>query len=147
MISNNIDKMIMEAMKSHDETRTNTLRLIKAKFIEYKTSKGAKPIDDNIEITLLKKMVTQREESAAIYDNAGRAEQAKKERDEIAIISEFLPAPVDEGMIRAEFKNVVDGGIVCEKKNMGIIIKNIKAKYPQADGKLVASIVGEMINK
>ena len=45
-------------MKNKDNVRLSTLRLIKTKFLEYKTSKGAKPIDNNMEISLLKKMTS-----------------------------------------------------------------------------------------
>jgi len=146
MIYNNIDKLIAEAMKSHDEVRLQTLRLIKTKFLEYKTSKGAKPIDENIEINLLRKMVTERMDSIAIYLSANRKELAEKERNEVNIIKEFLPAEVTEDQIKMVFKKILNQGVEPVKKNMGIFIKGIKAELPTADGKVVSTFVSSKLS-
>lgn len=146
MIYNNIDKLIAEAMKEHDNIRLSTLRLIKTKFLEYKTSKGAKPIDENIEITILRKMVNERKDSIEQYIAAGRPELAEKERKEMEIISEFLPAPITEENILEKFNSLLEEGIDPIRKNMGIFIKRIKDSYPTADGKMVSTIVSSKLS-
>lgn len=143
MIYNNIDKLIAEAMKNHDNIRLSTLRLIKTKFLEYKTSKGAKPIDESIEINLLRKMVSEREDSVQIYLSAGRNELADKEMKEINIIKEFLPAEVTEEQIAEAFKKSLVDGVEPIKKNMGVFIRNIKTLLPTADGKTVSAYVSK----
>lgn len=143
MIYNSIDKLIAEAMKNHDNIRLSTLRLVKTKFLEYKTSKGAKPIDESIEINLLRKMVSEREDSVQIYLSAGRNELADKEMKEINIIKEFLPAEVTEEQIAEAFKKSLADGIEPIKKNMGIFIRNIKTLLPTADGKTVSTYVSK----
>lgn len=146
MIYNSIDKLIAEAMKEHDNIRLSTLRLIKTKFLEYKTSKGAKPIDENIEITILRKMVNERKDSIEQYIAAGRPELAEKERKEMEIISEFLPAPITEENILEKFNSLLEEGIEPIRKNMGIFIKRIKDSYPTADGKMVSTIVSSKLS-
>jgi len=146
MIYNSIDKLIAEAMKEHDNIRLSTLRLIKTKFLEYKTSKGAKPIDENIEITILRKMVNERKDSIEQYTAAGRPELAEKERKEMEIISEFLPAPITEENILEKFNSLLEEGIEPIRKNMGIFIKRIKDSYPTADGKMVSTIVSSKLS-
>lgn len=146
MIYENIDKLIAEAMKNHDNIRLSTLRLIKTKFLEYKTSKGAKPIDESIEIQLLRKMVSERIDSINIYREAGRTELADKELNEMNIIKEFLPAEITEEQIQLAYQHVLEKGISPERKNMGIFIKSIREEYPTADGKLVSSVVSKNLS-
>lgn len=141
MIYDNIDNLIASAMKNHDNVRLSTLRLIKTKFLEYKTSKGAKPIDENIEITILRKMVNERMETVDIYRNAGRNELADKEEAEMNIIKEFIPEAPTEDKILEVFNNIANEGLTKERKNMGLFIKKIKEVLPLADGKTVSTVV------
>lgn len=141
MIYDNIDNLIASAMKNHDNVRLSTLRLIKTKFLEYKTSKGAKPIDENIEITILRKMVNERMETVDIYRNAGRNELADKEEAEMNIIKEFIPEAPTEDKILEVFNNIATEGLTKERKNMGLFIKKIKEVLPLADGKTVSTVV------
>lgn len=146
MIYNTIDKLIAEAMKNHDNVRLSTLRLIKTKFLEYKTSKGAKPIDEAIEISLLRKMVTERKDSIDIYLSAGRNELAEKELNEMNIIKEFLPKEVTEEQIAEAFNTVLETGVEPSRKNMGLFIRGIKEKLPTADGKMISTYVGSRLS-
>ncbi len=146
MIYENIDKLIAEAMKNHDNIRLSTLRLIKTKFLEYKTSKGAKPIDEAIEIILLRKMVAERKDAIGLYIAAGRNELAEKENNEMKIIQEFLPAEVTPEQIKEAFNAVLGTGIEPIKKNMGLFIRGIKEKLPTADGKSISTYVSQNLS-
>lgn len=146
MVYENIDKLIAEAMKNHDNIRLSTLRLIKTKFLEYKTSKGAKPIDEAMEITLLRKMVAERKDAIGLYIAAGRNELAEKENNEMKIIQEFLPAEVTPEQIKEAFNAVLGTGIEPIKKNMGLFIRGIKEKLPTADGKSVSTYVSQNLS-
>lgn len=146
MIYNSIDKLIAEAMKSKDEVRLQTLRLIKTKFLEYKTSKGAKPIDNNIEIQILNKMAIERKDAINIYKQAGREDLMIKEENELNIIKEFLPKEVTIEEIEAEFNIIKKTGVTTERKNMGVFIKKIKEKYPNVNGKLLADFVSKKLS-
>lgn len=146
MLYENIDKLIAEAMKNHDNIRLSTLRLIKTKFLEYKTSKGAKPIDEAMEITLLRKMVAERKDAIGLYIAAGRNELAEKENNEMKIIQEFLPVEVTPEQIREAFNAVLSTGIEPIKKNMGLFIRGIKEKLPTADGKSVSTYVSQNLS-
>jgi len=146
MIYENIDKLIAEAMKSKDEVRLQTLRLIKTKFLEYKTSKGAKPIDNNIEIQILNKMAIERKDAINIYKQANREDLMVKEENELNIIKEFLPKEVSVEEIEAEFNVIKKSGVTTERKNMGVFIKKIKEKYPNVNGKLLADFVSKKLS-
>ena len=140
MLNNQIDQLIKEAMLEKDALRTNVFRAIKAKFLEFKTAKNAKPLDEIAEISILNKMVKDREESAKLYSTNGRDDLAEAELAEVNVLIEFLPKPVTEEELNNAITEVI-ANIEPIKKNMGLIIKEVKVKYPQADGKVLAKLV------
>lgn len=140
MLNEQIDNLIKEAMLEKDALRTNVLRAIKAKFLEFKTAKNAKPLDEIAECSILNKMVKDREESAMLYSTNGRDDLAEAELAEVNVLIEFLPKPVTEEELTNAINKVITT-IEPIKKNMGLIIKEVKVKYPQADGKILAKLV------
>lgn len=144
MLKENIDRFILEAMKSHDEKRVATLRLIKTKFMEFSTAKNAKPLDATAEIGILKKMASERKESISIYSENNRQDLVEKEQSELEVIEEFLPAEVTEEQIRECINEIANSGLTLEKKNMGLFMKQINVKYPMVDGKIASSMLNSM---
>lgn len=144
MLNEQIDNLIKEAMLEKDALRTNVLRAIKAKFLEFKTAKNAKPLDEIAELSILNKMVKDREESARLYSTNGRDDLAEAELAEVNVLIEFLPRPVTEEELTDAINKVITT-IEPIKKNMGLIIKEVKAKYPQADGKALAKLVQNVL--
>lgn len=145
MLNEQIDNLIKEATFAKQTDKVAVLRLIKAEFLKFKTAKNAKPLDEVAEITILNKMVKDRNESAMLYMTSNRNDLATQELNEVKIISEFLPKPVTE----EELTNAVNEVILTIepiKKNMGLIIKEVKTKYPQADGKILAKLVQGVIS-
>lgn len=147
MLNEKINELIKEAMKSKDHLRVETLRLIKAAFLNYQTAKNSKPLDNSAEIQILKKMVSQRKDSIDQYKLAGRQDLIDHESAELSILSEFLPAEVDKGELESALVSIYESGeIECDKRNMGILIRSLKAKYPSADGKLISEVVKSSFN-
>ena len=140
MLNKQIDNLIKEAILEKDALRTNVFRAIKAKFLEFKTAKNAKPLDEIAEISILNKMVKDREESAKLYSTNGRDDLAEAELAEVNVLIEFLPKPVTEEELNNTITEII-ANIEPIKKNMGLIIKEVKVKYPQADGKVLAKLV------
>ncbi|MDB5542647.1 MAG: glutamyl-tRNA amidotransferase [Devosia sp.] len=137
------------ALKAGDKRRTATLRAVNAaikdKDIDAR-GQGKGPLSDEDVLVLLQKMVKQREESLGIYEKAGREDLAVVEREEIAILNEFLPkglsdAEVEEAIRAAIAKTGAAGG-----KDMGKVIASLKADYPgridfsKASGKVKAAL-------
>lgn len=148
-MKNELNSLIMQAMKEHNTTRTETLRAIKTAFMNWETSKehAGQALTDADEIQILKKMVKQREESVEQFMAAGREELANEEHKQIVVLKEFLPAEATEEDILKCFNDVIgQDGVEPIKKNMGIIIKMIKSSLPSADGKLVAQIVSSKLS-
>lgn len=143
MLYERIDTEIHDATIKDDRFTLDILRLIKAEFLKYNASKEAlkTPMSDAVEITLMQKMVKQRKESAELYRQGGRTDLAEKEEAEANFIRGFLPAPVTTEMLEEAVNQAFFDGIMPVKKNMGLIIKTVKEKYPTADGKTLAAIV------
>jgi len=122
-----------EAMRSKEKIRLSTLRLISAAIkdrdIAARAEDRCKGIEDGEILTLLQKMVRQREESAKTYEDNGRPELAERERTETDIIREFMPTPLsDEDMKAAVAKIVEETGATC-LKDMGKIMGRLKNDY------------------
>ena len=144
MLINTIDTLIREALPLENRTPITVLRDIKAAILNWKAAKEnvGKTYTEADEFNILKKLKTQYLETAESC-NDGRhdtlVQAATKNAD---YISQFLPAPVTKETIQ---QCVEQSGIALDKKNMGNIIKHVKAQYPAADGKLVADIVKSYI--
>lgn len=143
MLKEKLNDLIKAAMLEKNQTKLETLRSIKTAFMNFETAKNAKPLDEAAEIQILRKMVAQREESIEQYKLAGRLESAEQEMKEIEILNSYLPAPVS----KEDIENFVKTLITPEttKRDMGNIVKEVKAKFPTAEGKLVADIVKSLI--
>ena len=143
-MKNELNSLIMQAMKEHNTSRTETLRAIKTAFMNWQTSKehAGQELTEADEIQIIKKLVKQREESVEQYMAAGREELVNEEQKQIMVLKEFLPAEATEEDIVRTFLQVKDAnGLEPIKKNMGAFVKEIKKTLPTADGKLVAMTV------
>lgn len=110
----------------------------------YQTAKGAKPLDDAAEFTILRKMVKQRLDSRDQYIAAGRKDLADNESKEILVLESFLPSEASPEEITKAIYEVISEkgwGPQIPKKCMGEAIKLVKAKLTNVDGKLLADTV------
>lgn len=121
------------ALKAGDKRRTATLRAVNAaikdKDIEAR-GQGKDPLGEQEIVVLLQKMVKQREESLGIYEKAGRDDLAVVEREEISILSEFLPQGLSEAEIEAAIIDAIKKTGAEGGKDMGKVIASLKADFP-----------------
>jgi uncharacterized protein YqeY len=126
-----LSTMLKEAMKARDKRRVGTIRLIqsalKDKDIELRPT-GKETGEEDIS-AVLRKMVKQRQDSIAIYDQAGRDDLASQEREELAIINEFLPSAMDEAEVRSAVTAAIAETGAAGPKDMGKVIAAMKAKH------------------
>lgn len=119
------------AMKAGDKLRVATIRMINAglkdKDIEAR-GQGKTVSDDDI-LALLQKLVKSRQESAEIYEKAGRTDLSTKEREEIAIIQSFLPQPLSPAETDAAITAAIAETGATSIKEMGKVIGLLKSKY------------------
>jgi uncharacterized protein YqeY len=121
-----------EAMKAGDKRKLGTVRLIQAalkdKDIEARGAGRGQASDDEI-LALLQKMIKQRQESIAIYEQAGRTELAQQEREEADVISSFLPQQMDEAATRAAIEAAIAETGAASMKDMGKVVGGLRGKY------------------
>ena len=146
-----ISEGLKTALKARDQRRTTTLRAISAAIkdrdIANRGESKAPATNDEI-ISIIQKMVKQREESFAIYAEAGRQDLATVEKEEIDILNEFLPKGLSEDEIDAAIRAAIEKTGASGAKDMGKVIASLKADYPgridfgKAVGKVKAALAG-----
>lgn len=129
MIRDDIKAAQVAAMKAGDKARLGTIRLmlakIKDKDIELRT--GTAPADDDVLVTdVLQKMVKQRRESIAMYEQGNRQELADIEASEVAVIEDFLPAQLSDDEATAAIKAIVVELGAESLKDMGKVMAAVK---------------------
>ncbi len=122
-----------EAMRAKQPLRVSTLRLVSAAIkdrdIAARAEDRCSGVTDAEILSILSKMVKQREESAKTYEDNGRPELADREREEIAIVREFMPQPLSENDLKnAVAKIIEESGATC-LKDMGKIMGQLKTNY------------------
>jgi uncharacterized protein YqeY len=132
VLRDEINSALKEAMKARDERRVSTLRLVTAAIqnadIEAQVH-GRQSLADDELLALLQKMIKQREESAGIYDTAGRSELADRERGEIGIISAYLPKQMSELEMKAAITDAIRESGARSIKDMGKVMAALKQGY------------------
>ena len=124
---------LKEAVKSQDKIRISTLRLITAAIkdrdIAARGADRGEGASDEQVLEILAKMVKQRQEAAATYEEAGRLELAEQERAEILVIEEFLPEQLSDDEIQAAVDEAIAQTAAASLKDMGKVMGVLKGKY------------------
>ena len=128
-----LNDAMKEAMKAKDAKRLATVRLVlaalKDRDIAARSETSRELLGDDEILSLLAKMIKQREESAIAYDAGNRPELAAGEREEIAIIRSFMPAQMDDAEMKAAVqKTIADVGATAIK-DMGKVMAALKERY------------------
>ncbi|MDE3116610.1 MAG: GatB/YqeY domain-containing protein [Pseudomonadota bacterium] len=127
------NEALKAAMKAKDARRVGTLRMIlaaaKDRDIAARSEDNREPVSDEDLLTLLAKMVKQREESAEIFDKGGRPELAAQERGEIEVIREFMPKQMGVEETRAAISAVITEVGAASVKDMGKVMGALKARF------------------
>ncbi len=122
-----------EAMKAKDAKRLATVRLIlaalKDRDIAARSETNKDLVSDDDILTLLAKMIKQREESATAFDAGNRPEMAAGEREEIAVIRTFMPAQMDEAAMKDAITKVIAESGAASIKDMGKVMAVLKERY------------------
>tara|TARA_B100000965_G_C19372786_1_gene661063 strand:+ start:75 stop:530 length:456 start_codon:yes stop_codon:yes gene_type:complete len=129
-----------------------TLRLIlaaiKDRDIVARSSGNSSGIEEDEIISLLKKMIKQREESIVLYKKGNRLDLVKSEEDEIKIISNFLPEQLSVEEIKKIVSETVKSEGASSIKEMGKVITKLKENYPQnMDFAFASKILKEILLK
>jgi uncharacterized protein YqeY len=160
---------LKEAMKSGDETRKATIRLLRAAvstagiekrtaFIESQQAEGVDPesltlddaqfaLTDEETLAVLQKQAKQRRDSIAEYEKAGRDDLVASEEAELAVIQTYLPRQMTREEIEVFVRETADELDVSDMSGMGPLMKQVMAELKgKADGRLVNEVVREVLS-
>ena len=130
MLRDKINDALKGAMKSVDKRRVSTLRLINAEILKRETSAAERVSLNDAEILeVMGKMIKQRQESLEIYEKAGRTELAEQEREEIAIISAYLPQQLSDIEAGEAISGLIKELEAATLKDMGRTMAALKERF------------------
>ena len=132
MLRDNINDALKIAMKAGETRRVSTLRLVNSALknadIEAR-GQGKGPLSDEDLLSLLQKMIKQRHESVELYEKGGRPELAAQEREEITIISKYLPQQMTDQEIHDTIGALLKETGATAMKDMGRVMAALMERY------------------
>ncbi len=145
-----LNEALKTALKAQDKRRLSTLRLIlaaiKDRDIAARSEDRNEGVSDEEILSILQKMVKQRKESSTMYEEAGRLELAEQEREEIAIIDEYLPKQMSDDEVRTATQELVKDIEAAGLKDMGRTMAALKERYAGVmDFKVASATVKELL--
>ena len=145
-----IDEKLNQALKTKDKSTYPTLRLIVSAIKDAEIAartKGQKEMSDSDIMSILKKMIKQRNESCEVYKKASRNELLENETKEIEVISNFLPKQLSEEETKKLCQEAIKSSGASSMKDMGKVMGILKSKHADTlDFSKVSSIIKEILN-
>ena len=150
-LRNQIEKKLNQALKAKDKNTYPTLRLVVSAIKDAEIAgrtKGQKEISDSDITTILKKMIKQRNDSCDAYKKAGRDDLFNNEKNEIKVISEFLPNQLNEEETLKICEEIIKNTQASSMKDMGKVMSVLKTKHGNVlDFSNVSKILKTLLNK
>jgi uncharacterized protein len=130
VLRDDINSALKQAMKSGEAQRVSTLRLVNAAILERETRGAERTTLNDAEIVdVMQKMVKQRQEALELYEKAGRSELAAKERQEIEIISAYLPKQMSDIEAAQAISTLIKELEAATLKDMGRTMAALKQRF------------------
>jgi uncharacterized protein YqeY len=129
------------AMRASEKERLSTIRLVQAAIKQREVDERI-TLDDTQVLVVLEKMVKQRKESIAQFEQGGRKDLADKERREIELLQAYLPAQLSDGELDALIRDAVAATGAASIKDMGKVMGVVKSK---AAGRADMAAVGARV--
>jgi hypothetical protein len=145
VLRDDINSALKDAMKAGAARKVSTLRLINAAILQRETSGAERTtLSDGEILDVMGKMIKQRQESLEIYEKAGRAELAEQEREEIAIISAYLPKQMSDIEAGEAISGLIKELEAATLKDMGRTMAALKERF---SGRMDFSKAGARVKK
>jgi uncharacterized protein len=136
------------AMKQKDSLKVSTLSFLRGQFGYAALEKKKDKLDDADCISVIKKLMKQRQDSIEQFTAGGRIDLAEKEKKELEILKTYVPAEMSREDVARIVEEVVASSGASGMKDMGNVMKEVRAKTAgSADGKLVSDLVRERLSK
>lgn len=140
-----IDQDLKRAMLAKNETARDALRVVKSELLLREVELG-RPIEDAEVLAVLQKGVKQRKDAIDSFREGGRQDLIDAEEKQLAVIAAYLPQAMSEADTRAAIEALKAELGLSTKKDLGTLMKAIKAKHPTADPKLASQIAGSLLS-
>ena len=140
-----ISRDTKEAMRDRDRPRVEALRMLSAAVKNGEIEKG-EPLTEDEEITILRRQLKQREESAGAFRKAGREEQARNEEAEADIVRRYLPAPLSDEELERIIEEAIRETGAATMRDMGAVMgRASEISGGRADGKRLSALARERL--
>ncbi len=138
-----LEDELKQAMVARDESRRDALRLILSS-LRSAEKELQRPLHDDEELQVLQRERKRRIEAAEAFRGGGREEQAQREEDELAVLEEFMPAPLAE----EELEEIIDDAIAevgaTSIRDLGRVMADV---MPQVSGRADGSVVSQLVRE
>ncbi len=145
-ISEQVQKDMVDAMRSRSELKLSTLRMVKSALKNKEIDKRA-PLDAKEEQQVLATLIKQRRDSIEQFQKGGRQELADKEAAEIALIEAYMPKAMGEDEVAAAVKATIAEMGAPTMKDMGTVMKNVMAKLQAGGARVEGKMVSDAVKK
>ena len=134
------------SMREKNEIRKNTVQMVRAAILQIEKDKGITVEDDKI-IEIIAKEVKGKKDALVDFEKAERTDLIEQTNQEIAILQEYLPKQLSKEEIKEEIEKVIADVGATSMKDMGIVMKEAKARIGAgADGRTINEVVKELLN-
>lgn len=145
-----VQSQVMEqmkvAMKAKDTVALESLRALKSAFLLANTSGGNVELSEEDEIKIVQKLVKQRKDSAAIFEQQNRMDLAEPEIAQAKVLEQFLPAQMGEEELKSAIKAIISQTGASSMKDMGKVMGMASQQLAgKADGKAISMVVKELL--
>lgn len=146
MLSEKIQKQLIEAMKAKDSLRVSTFRMLNSELKNAKIDKGSELTEEE-ELKVVKKEAKKRKDAIEAYEKGGDDEKASKEKEELKILEQFLPDEMSDQDLEKLVRNAIKESGATTAAEFGKVMPIAMQKAAgQADGKRVAEMVRKKLD-
>ena len=144
-----VDADLKEAMRAKDTTKLGVLRMLKSglKYAAIAKSGAEAELSDAEAAQVIRKQAKQRQDSIESFEKGGRAELAKKEKEELSILNEYLPQPMSGDEVSKIVRETIAEAGATSRAQMGAVMKALQAKVAgRVDGKALSAEVARQLS-
>lgn len=145
MLKEKLMEDLKKSMKEKNEIRKNTVQMIRAAILQIEKDKGI-AVDDEKIIEIIAKEVKGKKDALSDFEKAGREDLINQTNEEISILEKYLPKQLTKEEIKEIVSKVIEEIGATSIKDMGVVMKEAKAKIgASADGKSINEVVREIL--
>ncbi len=146
MLKEKLMNDLKDAMREKDEIKKNTVQMVRAAILQIEKDKGITVEDEKI-IEIIAKEVKGKKDAIQDFEKGGRQDLIDQTNKEIEILQEYLPKQLTKEELKTEIEKVINDLGATSIKEMGIVMKEAKARIgAAADGRTINEVVKELLN-